>query len=715
MQRRYHRSLLRSSAALLVCVIALFRTAPVDANVLLQGFYWDVPSPGAGNSTAPWWWDHLATQANALRQSGFSAIWIPPVRKSASGGFSNGYDPFDEYDLGSKTQQGTYPTRYGTREQLERCVAMLRASGLDVYVDMVDNHRNGDDGAFNFHYLDAYGNANAGRFQKGPNDFHGSPAGVAQDPNVPLGAGEDFNAFGRDLAPINGSFGSHYIQNGLNAAGDWLTKALDIQGFRLDYVKGQSTQWLRPFLDYGAMSGKFAVGEYFDGDVNAIQNWIQNNRFSTGMENRSSAFDFPLRYTLKAMCNNPATFNMATLDHNGLTGINPLGSVTFVENHDTDRSDPIVQNKPLAYAYILTSEGYPSVFYRDYSTDAGSYGLKTTIDNLIWVHENLASGSTQQRFKNNLVFVYERQGGSHLLVGLNNNIGFDYRLTCQAGFGGNVRLHDYTGHSADVFTNSDGTVNLDLPAAVNGQGYCCYAPAGITGSFPVSNLAVTQEYAGAQDLDIKPADNTALVQTCRLFVGAGKSITGSLFYDTTAWTISTRIYLELDDPTGAPITTGSYFTTTTQGTSISTTAGVTGWYTFRIRSYNTPSANLKPYYFLKATYTAPQTFDAANLSSQMQISRSGLTYNSATGRYSGTLTVVNGTGHTVAGPIEVALYNLTAGVSLYNRSGATGDGTPYIGTSTTLAPGSSVTINLQFTGPNGVQIGYTNKVYAGTF
>src|SRR5579871_918807 len=64
---------------------------PAASQVLLQGFYWDVPSPAAGNTSAPWWWDHLAHQANTLASYGFSAVWIPPELKSNSGGYSDGY------------------------------------------------------------------------------------------------------------------------------------------------------------------------------------------------------------------------------------------------------------------------------------------------------------------------------------------------------------------------------------------------------------------------------------------------------------------------------------------------------------------------------------------------------------------------------------------------------------------------------------------------
>src|SRR5580692_2333074 len=133
--------------------------------VLLQGFFSDVTTVGGSS-----WWDHLARQAVDFAGSGFTAIWLPPPLKGNSGGFSDGYDPFDDYDLGSKDQKGTIPTRYGTREQLQRCAAMMRANGVDVYVDLVENQRDGDDGKFNFKYLSVLGGLGSGRFGKGPGD-----------------------------------------------------------------------------------------------------------------------------------------------------------------------------------------------------------------------------------------------------------------------------------------------------------------------------------------------------------------------------------------------------------------------------------------------------------------------------------------------------------------------------------------------------------------
>jgi alpha-amylase len=118
------------------------------------------------------------------------------------------------------------------------------------------------------------------------------------------------------------------------------------------------------------------------------------------------------------MCDGNGFFDMRRLDHAGLTGINPTGLVTFVESHDTQDNPParIVNNKHLAYAYILTSEGYPVVFYRDYF----DFGLKSVINNLIWIHEKIAAGETRERIKALDVFAYERLGGSHLLAAIND-------------------------------------------------------------------------------------------------------------------------------------------------------------------------------------------------------------------------------------------------------------------------------------------------------
>jgi alpha-amylase len=577
--------------------------------VLLQAFFklspqHAVPSPADGDPSTPWWWDHLASQANDFRKSGFTALWLPPVLKTISGVMAgaDGYGPFDDYDIGSKNQKGSVPTRFGTREQLQRCVATLRANGLDVYLDMVEHQRVGDVKPFVFRYLGADGTPDIGRFPKNPLNFLPQ---VARDPNLG-GPPSDDIPFGRELAPINAK-PPHYVFDNLIAAADWLTRALDVQGYRLDDVKGLSTDFLFPFLQTESMAGKFAVGEFFDGNRVLVNGWVSNPK---GMQNRSSAFDFPMRFVIASMCNNAGRFNMADLDHVGLTGISPAQAVTFVENHDTDLNPSrVVFNKLLGYAYILTSEGYPCIYYRDYSTDKDCYGLKPQIDNLIWIHEKLANGPTQQRWMDFDVFAYERLNEPHLLVGLNNNPDSSRTISVATSFGSGVTLHDYTGHRGNVVTDGNGSVTINIPQNQNGLGYVCYSRDGLGGGFNVQSHPVTQMFEGAADLDILPARKGVATDVGPIWCQAGTPIQASLQPDMSNWANDTEIVAEILAPNGNRVATRTYKKDTPPKSAFSGNAPATGFHTLRVTAANTPPANPNPAYTLSAIYTAPQQFD----------------------------------------------------------------------------------------------------------
>jgi galactose oxidase len=584
--------------------------------VLLQGFYKlppnkALPSPADGKPGIPWWWDHLAAQAKPLSLAGFTAVWLPPVLKSALGAMpgADGYGSFDDYDLGSKKQKGSIPTRFGKREDLQRCAAILRANGLDIYLDMVEHHRAGDGAhapeAFVFRYLGANGTPAAGRFPKDPDNFLPQ---VPRDPNLG-GSPKDDRPFARELAPINGK-PPHYVFDNLIAASDWLTRAIDAQGYRLDDVKGLSTDFVLPFLNSKSMAGKFAVGEFFDGNRLLVNQWIFN---PNGMKGRPSAFDFPLKFLLTSMCNNPGRFNMADLDHAGLVGISPLNAVTFVENHDTDLqpSQKIVINKMMAYAYILTSEGYPCIFYKDYSTDPGCFGLRPQIDNLIWIHEVLASGATEQRWKDFNVFSYERTGSLRLLVALNNDPNATHTIRVATGFGPNVHLKDYTGHGPDVFTDGGGVVSISVPPNMNGLGYLCYSRVGQDKALPVASHAVTQDFEGAADLDILPAMNGKTVTVGRIWCAAKSPLVGKLLVDRTGWSAASTIKASLISPDKTE-TVLTITSVSPANDTLRATTAQEGFHTLNITASGLPAANLNPSYKLSVTYLAPQSFVATN-------------------------------------------------------------------------------------------------------
>jgi alpha-amylase len=579
--------------------------------VLLQGFYklntMGVPCPADGDAAIPWWWDHLASQASDLRRAGFTAIWLPPCWKGALGARSLGYDLFDDYDLGSKDQKGSVPTRYGTREQLQRCVAIMRACGLDVYLDLVENQRIGGSGPgeFTFRYSDAFGNASGGKFEKDPLDFHPN---VPQDPGVFGYPRMKEMIFGPDLAPING-IPPHHVFDGLIDSADWVTRALDVQGYRVDDVKGISTDFLLPLLDSKSMAGKFAMGEFFDGNEDLLRHWVFDPR---GMRGRASAFDFPTRFLLAAMCNQPGHFNMALLDHAGLAGSDPFSAVTFVENHDTDTSPslaPVVQNKMLAYAYILTSEGYPCVFYRDYSADRGCYDLKSLIDKLIWIHEKLASGTTQQRWKDLDVFAYERLGGPHLLVGLNNDPDNPRIITVDTGFGPHVTLRDYTGHADNSSTDENGRLTFTIPSNLDGLGYVAFSRDGVDGAFEIVPQSVRQVYEGARDLDIRPAVNGETIRVCRIWCEANTPITAELKFDSATLSPASSLTVRLVDPHDAIIGDWVFGGPNESNFRVYAMARTRGFHSFEIRLSGSQAGASKLPYALAVTYRASQGLD----------------------------------------------------------------------------------------------------------
>ena len=231
-----------------------------------------VPAPvDPGTPNAPWWYDYIAGKAHASwRRLGFTAIMYPPVSKTQSGRYptGDGYGVFDHYDIGWKNQVGAIETRFGNREQLQRSIAIARACGLDVYLDVVMHQvsgSNGGDGVYR--YLGADGAPGIGRFPKHPGCFRGNPPRRPEDP-VPSPP-DDF-AFGDEFVYRNCD-PPRYTIDGMLAFGDWLTRSLDVQGYRVDDVKGTWVGFVKEWMTSRAMASRFCVSEYFDGNPGRIE------------------------------------------------------------------------------------------------------------------------------------------------------------------------------------------------------------------------------------------------------------------------------------------------------------------------------------------------------------------------------------------------------------------------------------------------------------
>src|SRR5690606_34838503 len=96
-------------------------------------------------------YEQVKNSADYLRELGISSVWLPPAYKSAGGGFSVGYDPYDLYDLGEFDQKGTVSTKYGNKQQLVEACKSLQQNGISVIADIVLNHKAGGDEKEKFH------------------------------------------------------------------------------------------------------------------------------------------------------------------------------------------------------------------------------------------------------------------------------------------------------------------------------------------------------------------------------------------------------------------------------------------------------------------------------------------------------------------------------------------------------------------------------------
>ncbi|HUI77012.1 MAG TPA: glycoside hydrolase family 44 protein [Bryobacteraceae bacterium] len=114
------------------------------------------------------------------------------------------------------------------------------------------------------------------------------------------------------------------------------------------------------------------------------------------------------------------------------------------------------------------------------------------------------------------------------------------------------------------------------------------------------------------------------------------------------------------------------------------------------------------------TVTAGHT-GAANVTSLVKVTATAFVYNKSTKLYHSTVTIQNKGQQSIAGPLQLVLTNLPAGVTVFDPGGTTA-GSPYITVSKqALAAGHSVSVKIAIQAASAGQISYTPAVYSGTF
>jgi alpha-amylase len=218
------------------------------------------------------------------------------------------------------------------------------------------------------------------------------------------------------------------------------TNNLGFDGYRWDAAKHVPRWfWKEHIVNNVNAWGKYNFGEVYDGDIGYLLQYVE-----TGM----AVTDYSLYFAMRD--NFHFAGNLAALDGAGLAAINGPKALTFVENHDV--GPPVNRvNRILAYAFIAAYPGYPC-FFKVALDDS-------VINNLVWIHNNLAEGDYQTRYKDQDTLIFQR--GNRLLAGIHQSEQWTSRWVQTSWM--NTRLHDYTGHVEDKWTNESGAVELWLP------------------------------------------------------------------------------------------------------------------------------------------------------------------------------------------------------------------------------------------------------------
>ncbi len=406
-----------------------------DDDVMLQGYYWNVPT-NAGNNGI--WYDRLRGNAESNQLSRFTMVWMPPPQKGDSGINSVGYDPFDYYDIGTYAEKFTTETRYGSEAELKACVNALRDRGIVPMVDLVMNHMNGGYSSLNYTsslYRYNFQPGNHNTFEKintnappdGNNYFNVNYANQPFNFDVGFGLSSGVQAYDDAARSTDINQRHPYQRQGLKNWATWVSSKVGYRGYRWDVAQHIEPWFISELMNYQVMKGQFGVMEYWtdseQATVKEFETWLELT------DRRAAMFDQRLYFHLQDMCNFNGTFNMSLLQNAGLISIKPQWAVTVAGDHDKirpygqDGKTGIVKDKAMAYAFILLSEGLPMVTYNDYfigpyydpnTNSVGWQGtpLTNAINALIDIRRAYAGGSTTYLSTSNTtdLFIMKREG-----------------------------------------------------------------------------------------------------------------------------------------------------------------------------------------------------------------------------------------------------------------------------------------------------------------
>lgn len=307
--------------------------------VMLQGFYWD--------SYQDTQWKHLERQADELSKY-FSLIWVPQSGYCRTLQNQMGYAPIWWF---------RHDSAFGSEAELRKMIKTFKDKGTGIIEDVVINHRNGKTNWCDFPTETWNGQTftwSLADICKGDDQGETEQHGYALTGNSDTG--DDFKG-ARDIDHTSAN-----AQKNIKAYLDFLLNDLGYTGFRYDMVKGFAAKYIGMYNT--SAKPVYSVGEYWDNTGN-IKNWISGTKVE-GIPT-SAAFDFDLKYRIFEAFNSGGDWSKLNGECLVKDSYYRQYAVTFVDNHDTGRTDghgssPLFANIEAANAYILAMPGTPCVF-----------------------------------------------------------------------------------------------------------------------------------------------------------------------------------------------------------------------------------------------------------------------------------------------------------------------------------------------------------------
>lgn len=412
----------------------------MENGVMIQYFEWNLPDDGKH-------WKRLKDDAAHLSEVGVSAVWIPPAYKGTSS-MDVGYGAYDLWDLGEFEQKGTIRTKYGTKQELTEAIEELHKYGINVYLDVVLNHKAGADETEKFQAVEV-DSSDRTKVISEPYEIEGWTKFTFPGRNNRYSdfkwnynffTGVDFNnrngknAIYKILGEnkdwdkgVDTEMGNYdYLMNAdVNYAhpevkkevinwGKWVINELKLDGFRMDAVKHISEEFVKDFLgEIRSVYGEefYSVGEYWKDNLEILKEYLESLDYKTDL------FDVGLHFNFHEASVKGKSFDLRTILDNTILISDSMQAVSFVDNHDSQKGSALESQieswfKPHAYAIILLSEkGYPCLFYGDYYGVGGNESEhKWIIDQLLYVRKNYAYGTQFNYFDFPNIIAFYRTG-----------------------------------------------------------------------------------------------------------------------------------------------------------------------------------------------------------------------------------------------------------------------------------------------------------------